>query len=63
MRIFADYKCNKCDYVEEKFEEKRGDSWPIFDCPKCEGNMYKTFSPVASVLDDSFPGAKIKREK
>jgi len=65
MNVLANYKCTKCEYVEEKMVERRGASgWPIFDCPECEeGRIYKVFAPNKSILDNSFPGAKIKREK
>jgi len=64
MKVF-DYKCNDCGKVEERFVTVHGDtdeSFPVFRC-ECEGIMTKQLSAPTAVLDNSFPGAAIKRGK
>jgi len=63
MNVLADYKCTKCEYVEEKMVERRGASgWPIFDCVECEeGRLYKVFAPNNAIFGKGFPGNDIKR--
>ena len=63
--IVVDYKCNGCGEVSERFLHRRESelSYPVFVCGSCGGVLEKQLSAPKAVLDSSFPGARIKREK
>lgn len=60
MKIF-DFQCPKCKIIKEVFIFKDYDY--NVDCDTCKMPMKMMLSAPAIILDDSFPGAAIKRGK
>lgn len=68
MKIFVEYKCDNCGHSESKYLDNistdKPHFWPVFRCETCgRGMMQKQFSASAVHLDNSFPGAAIKKGK
>lgn len=67
MNVFVDYKCNKCEYTEEKYIENYGaknQAWPVFRCPECSGGMMqRVISAVRSVFKGKdFPTNDLRKK-
>lgn len=67
MNVFVDYKCNKCNHMEEKFMQNYGakrDTWPVFHCTTCKtGMLQRILSPTTAIFKGKdWPSKDIKRK-